>query len=88
MSKFFDKINLTPKQLLNIILLIVLIAFIGQNIDSVPINFLIWTFNLPLIIIILITFFIGFFTKAVFTNRKRLPKAYSKDAEKPVTAEK
>lgn len=87
MSKFFDTINLTPKQLVNIILLIVLIAFIGQNIDNVPINLLIWTFNLPLIIIILITFFIGFFTKAVFANRKQLPNVDEKGTEKTVETE-
>ena len=82
MSKLFDAINLTPKQIVSIILLILLIAFVGQNIDNVPINFLAWTFNLPLIILILITFFIGFFTKTVFANRKRAPKVDENGTEK------
>ncbi len=69
MSKILKKINLTPKQVLNIFLIIFLLIFIVQNLEVVKVKFLFFGFDLPLIILIVLIFFSGFFTAHVFNKR-------------------
>ncbi len=70
MSGIFEKINMTPKQVINIILLLLLLIFIVQNVEAVRVKFLFTGFDLPLIIIIVISFFIGFLTSKAFFSKK------------------
>ncbi|HDR52576.1 MAG TPA: LapA family protein [Mariniphaga anaerophila] len=71
MKNIFEKINLTPKQVLNIFLIIVLLIFISQNLEMVRVKFLFFKFELPIIILIGLVFFIGFFTAHVFNQNKQ-----------------
>jgi len=70
MKKFFEKINMTPKQVVDLLLIALLIVFVSQNVESVKVKFLFFGFELPLIVLIAITFFIGFFTSKVFSKKK------------------
>ncbi len=70
MKKFFESINMTPKQVLYIVLLVVMVVFVIQNAEAVRFRFLFFGFEMPLIIIILAAFIIGFFTARVFPKRK------------------
>jgi len=40
MKKILDKINLTPRQIIDIVLVILLILFVGQNLELVKVKFL------------------------------------------------
>jgi len=71
MAKFLEKFNLTPKQVFDILLLTILIIFIGQNVESVKVKFLFFGLEVPLIIIIVISFLIGFYTSKVFSRKKK-----------------
>jgi len=71
MKNIFEKINLTPKQVLNILLIIALLIFISQNLEMVRVKFLFFRFELPIIILIGLVFFIGFFTAHVFNQNKQ-----------------
>lgn len=51
-------------------LIALLIVFVLQNVESAKVKFLLFGFDLPLIAIIAITFFIGFFTAKAFSRRK------------------
>jgi len=62
---------MTPRQIIDILLLAILIIFVAQNVESVKVRFLFFGFDLPLIVIIAITFFIGFFTSKVFSRKKK-----------------
>ena len=62
--------NLTTRQIINIVLIILTLIIVAQNLDSIRINFLFIKFNLPLIVIIAFAFFTGFFTAKVFWTRK------------------
>lgn len=70
MKKLLQKINLTPRQLIDILLIIILLIVFAQNVEDVKFNFLFFKFDLPLIIIIASAYFIGFFTSKVFTKKK------------------
>ena len=70
MKKFFESINITPKQLLYLFLLIIMVVFVIQNAEAVRFRFLFFGFEMPLIIIIVSAFIIGFFTARVFPKRK------------------
>ena len=63
------KFHLSPKQVINIFLLVVLLIFIGQNVHSVSIKFLLWRLEMPVIIIILASFFMGFYTSRAFSKK-------------------
>ncbi len=70
MEKNTSKFRLSLKQIIDIILIILLVVFIVQNADNVKMRFLFFGFDLPLVIIIVITFFIGFLTSIVFLGKK------------------
>ncbi len=70
MEKSTSKSRLSLKQIIDIILIILLVVFIVQNADNVKMRFLFFGFDLPLVIIIVITFFIGFLTSIVFLGKK------------------
>lgn len=61
---------MNTKQVINIILLLLLLVFIVQNVEAVRVKFLFFGFDLPLIIIIVISFFIGFLTSTAFFSKK------------------
>lgn len=71
MTNLSDKINLTPGVIINIILIAILLIFVGQNLQDTRVKFLVFGFDLPLIIIIAIAFAIGYFTAKVFTKKKK-----------------
>lgn len=52
--------QITIRQVINIILIILLLTFTLQNFESVTVKFLFFGFQLPLVILIVIVFFIGF----------------------------
>lgn len=58
--------KLTTKQIIDIILIIVLLIFAGQNVAPVHLKFLVFGFELPLIILIAFVFFIGYLTALLF----------------------
>jgi uncharacterized integral membrane protein len=62
--------KLSKRQIFDIVLIILALIFIGQNIGIVPLKFLFIQFNLPLVIIIAVMFFIGFYTAKVFGSKK------------------
>jgi uncharacterized integral membrane protein len=62
--------NLTTNQIINILLIVVLLLFIGQNLDMVKVKFLFFGFELPLFILIAIVFLIGYYTAIVFRKRR------------------
>ncbi|MDX9846459.1 MAG: lipopolysaccharide assembly protein LapA domain-containing protein [Tenuifilaceae bacterium] len=70
MKKFFESINITPKQLLYLFLLVIMVVFVIQNAEAVRFRFLFFGFEMPLIIIIVAAFIIGFFAARVFPKRK------------------
>ena len=74
MKKFFDKINLTPKEVLYFILLVLLIVFIVQNTENVMVKFLFFGFKMPLVIIIVAVFIAGVLTSKVFTKKVKQVK--------------
>lgn len=62
--------KLSPRQIIDISLILLLLIFIAQNLDNIPVKFLFFTFQIPLIIIILAVFFIGFYTSKIFEKKK------------------
>lgn len=62
--------NISIRQIIDIILLVLLLVFIGQNLESVKVKFLAFGFELPLFILIAIVFFIGYFTAKTFNKNK------------------
>jgi uncharacterized integral membrane protein len=61
--------NITPRQIVDIVLIALLLVFIGQNLESVKVKFLFFGFELPLFILILIVFFIGYYTAKTFRKK-------------------
>ncbi len=83
MKKFFEKLNLTPKQIIYIILLTLLLIFIVQNVDNIKVSFFYSSFELPLIIIIVVAFSIGFITSKFIPKKQIKEKIEDKNkAEK------
>jgi len=70
---------MTPKQAINIVLLLLMLLFIVQNVDAVKVRFLFFVFDLPLIIIIVLSFFIGFLTSRAFFSKKKKGKKENED---------
>jgi len=62
--------NITTNQIINILLIVVLLLFIGQNLDMVKVRFLFFGFELPLFILIAIVFVIGYYTAVAFRKRR------------------
>jgi uncharacterized integral membrane protein len=59
--------KLSLKQIVNIIAIALCLAFVAQNLESVQVYFLFFGFELPLVLIIAISFFIGYFTSQAFS---------------------
>jgi uncharacterized integral membrane protein len=66
--------NITPGQIINIILIVILLVFVGQNLEAARLKFLFFAFEMPLIILIATVFFIGYFTAKVLGNWGRVDK--------------
>jgi uncharacterized integral membrane protein len=62
--------NVSTRQIIDIVLIVLLLVLIGQNLESVKVKFLMFAFELPLVILIAIVFFIGYFTAKAFTKSK------------------
>jgi len=62
--------NISTRHIIDILLLLILLVFIGQNLESVNVKFLLFGFELPLIILITIVFIIGFYTAKAFNKNK------------------
>ena len=58
--------KLTTRQIIDVILIVILLIFAGQNVASVHLKFLVFGFDLPLIILIAFVFFIGYLTAMLF----------------------
>jgi len=54
--------KISIRQVIDIALIIILLIFIAQNLESINVKFLFLAFELPLIIIIASVFIIGFLT--------------------------
>jgi len=52
--------KLTTKQYINIGLIILMLVFVAQNVESIRVSFLFFGFELPLIILMAVVFFIGY----------------------------
>lgn len=63
--------KLTTGQIINIVLILFVIIFIGQNLESIPVKFLFISFNLPLIVIILMCLVIGYLSAILFRKTKK-----------------
>jgi uncharacterized integral membrane protein len=61
--------NISTKQIIDILLIALLLLFIGQNLEGVRVRFLFFGFELPLFILILIVFFIGYYTAKTFQGK-------------------
>ena len=81
MTKIFEKINLTPGMIINIILIAILLIFVGQNLQDTRVKFLVFGFDLPLIIIIAIAFAIGYFTAKAFSRKKKAEECPENNVE-------
>jgi len=62
---------------INISLLVLLLIFVLQNLEATKVKFLFFGFELPLIVLIFIVFFMGFFTAVSFR------KEGNKDKKEP-----
>ncbi|NSW94412.1 MAG: DUF1049 domain-containing protein [Bacteroidales bacterium] len=82
MTKISDKINLTPGMIIDIILIAIMLIFIGQNLQAARVRFLVFGFNLPLIIIIAISFIIGYFTAKAFSKKNKKEECPENQPEK------
>lgn len=74
MSKFSLK-NITVMQVISVILIIFALVFIYQNFGEVPVSLIIWKFDIPLFILLALTFILGFFTAVAF-GKDKIPPEY------------
>ncbi|MDH2207101.1 MULTISPECIES: LapA family protein [Empedobacter] len=58
--------SISISQIIDIILLILLLLFIGQNLENIKVKLFMFGFDMPIVVLIAIGFFIGFFTAKVF----------------------
>lgn len=63
--------NLTTGQYINIALILLVLVFIGQNLQSVEVKFLFFKPQLPLIIIILGSLLFGYITALIMRKNKK-----------------
>jgi uncharacterized integral membrane protein len=59
------------KKGINISVLILLLIFVLQNLEATKVKFLFFGFELPLIVLIFIVFFTGFFTAISFRKEEK-----------------
>lgn len=64
-----DSKKIGIKQIVDIALIIILLIFIAQNLESINVKFLFFGFELPLIIMIAVVFIIGFLTHKYFPGK-------------------
>ncbi len=60
--------NITTRQVVNILLIIILLIFVGQNFEPIRVKFLVFGFEMPLVILITVIFLIGYLV-AVFSRK-------------------
>ncbi len=72
--------EIKPKVWINIGLVVILLIFVLQNLDTHQVRFLFFRFNLPIFVIILVSFFIGFYT-SFFKNAFGKKKEDAKEQE-------
>jgi uncharacterized integral membrane protein len=70
-AKYGTMKNLTTGQYINIALILLVLVFIGQNLESIPVKFLFFSFELPLIIIILGCLLMGYVTALIMRRNKK-----------------
>jgi uncharacterized integral membrane protein len=63
--------NLTTGQYINIALILLVLVFIGQNLQTVEVNFLFFHPSLPLIIVILGCLLFGYVTALIMRRNKK-----------------
>ncbi|ROI10250.1 hypothetical protein EGH90_03290 [Kaistella haifensis] len=63
--------NLTTRQIVDILLIALLIVFIAQNLDTVMVKFLSFGFQLPIIVLIIAVFALGYYTANVLRKRNQ-----------------
>jgi uncharacterized integral membrane protein len=51
-----------------VVVLILFVTAMIQNLDSVPVNFLVWSPRLPMILVLLISVIVGFIAGILFTT--------------------
>ncbi len=62
--------SITTERILNGILLVALLIFIFQNLESTHVTFLVFSFELPLVILIVLVFGAGYLTPRVWSSAK------------------
>lgn len=76
MKENFKNLNVTARQVFDILLLAILVVFIVQNLVTTEVKFLFFKFSMPLIVIIILVFLIGALTSRAFFQKQE-------PAEKP-----
>ncbi len=61
--------NINIKKMIDILLIILLMVFIIQNLENVMVKFITMQFELPLIVLILAVFALGYYTSKVFRKK-------------------
>ncbi len=65
MSKFSFK-NISIAQIISFVVIVIALIFVSQNLHNVEFNLIITRVTLPLIILLIVTFVLGFFTAILF----------------------
>jgi len=58
------------RRVINIILIVLMLLFTFQNLESIRVTLLFFSFEIPLFILIIVLFSIGFFTTKIFIRNK------------------
>ena len=64
--------SINTRQIIDIVLILLLLIFSGQNLESVKVKILMFGFELPLVILIGSVFFIGFYTAKSFSKKGKV----------------
>lgn len=62
--------NLSARDIINIILLVLMLVFIAQNWVITKVKFLMFGFEAPLVLLLVIVFLIGYLTARGFKGKK------------------
>jgi uncharacterized integral membrane protein len=73
--------DIKPKMWINILLIILLLVFILQNLDTHYVKFLFIQFNLPIFVIIAVSFLVGYLTAIFASPGSRKPEIRDFDKE-------
>ncbi len=63
--------KITFKQVIYLILIAILLIFTFQNLSNAMVTLLFFSFELPLVILIVIVFFMGYFTAKIFESLRK-----------------